>query len=930
MSLAFVGRRDELARLLSLGAPGRPVAGVVLGAPGTGKTRLLAEAIAGAHDGDALKVAGFAAESSVPLAAAQPLLAALRAVPDHGARLTDLLSTDPPQFSEASLQPLRVFEATHRCLAATSGRRIVVDDLQWVDPASRALVHYLVRAAHTDGTRLVVLVASRPVPVALDLLESFRRMLGDAGVELCELGALDREAGVSLVRELNPARSADEAAALWEATAGSPFWLSAAAASDATDRIEHLLARWMSAAGRDASAVADLLGIAGRPLTVDDVATFLGWTPQRTEEAVATMLATPLGAGDGADVDLAHDLVRDVVVQRLAPQRRKELHATLARHLTNRAGDDLAGLLAALHHARSAGDVPLTLALRVATSPGRRLIGSEALHDLLALADSGDRSDSRVLELETALATLASELGDEPTALDRWTSLAAGHADARRRAWAALAAARAAFRLRQPDTSRSFIARARSLDLDDAVLTANLDAVESGVALWSDHRRDEADRLAARAADALRSGSAIDGDDEGVRGDALLAALNAQYDVATVAGDDAAMLRIAEEMVLTSAARPLARLDAEREIGFTLAMSGRIREAEGLLRRLCDVAEEQVLPAFWVDAAYSLASVCFELGKLGEAAELVENVGGLAERTGKYPMRRANLERLQHRLDVHRGSWQSAVRSLRIQAAAETDPHLRLGVLEECALWFSRVEGPRAAAEVRGLVEEGAGCASQSGCQRCGSRFSVMAAEALARVGAVTEAEGRMAGWSPPAGAAAPPRFWQRRVDALIAAARAAAQAGEGLAAIVEEAESHGWMIDGLWGRMDWAAAVRDRDGSRAVSLYTAAAATAVSLGAPTVERLAGQALRSLGVRNWRRGPTDPRGTLTPREDEIARMVGAGLTNREIAESLFLAPKTVERHISNALAKLGARNRTELVSLLGPAPPHAEGTGPAR
>jgi hypothetical protein len=44
--------------------------------------------------------------------------------------------------------------------------------------------------------------------------------------------------------------------------------------------------------------------------------------------------------------------------------------------------------------------------------------------------------------------------------------------------------------------------------------------------------------------------------------------------------------------------------------------------------------------------------------------------------------------------------------------------------------------------------------------------------------------------------------------------------------------------------------------------------------------------------------------------------VAEGSSNREIADLLALSPKTVERHLTNSLAKLGARNRTELAALV--------------
>ena len=52
---------------------------------------------------------------------------------------------------------------------------------------------------------------------------------------------------------------------------------------------------------------------------------------------------------------------------------------------------------------------------------------------------------------------------------------------------------------------------------------------------------------------------------------------------------------------------------------------------------------------------------------------------------------------------------------------------------------------------------------------------------------------------------------------------------------------------------------------------------------------------------------------LSPREEEVVRLVAEGHTNREIAAILGLAEKTAENHRSNAMRKLGMRDRVELV-----------------
>jgi DNA-binding NarL/FixJ family response regulator len=56
-------------------------------------------------------------------------------------------------------------------------------------------------------------------------------------------------------------------------------------------------------------------------------------------------------------------------------------------------------------------------------------------------------------------------------------------------------------------------------------------------------------------------------------------------------------------------------------------------------------------------------------------------------------------------------------------------------------------------------------------------------------------------------------------------------------------------------------------------------------------------------------------GVLTSREEEVLRLVAAGLTNRQIGERLFISGKTVSVHISNVLAKLGAGGRAEAVAV---------------
>jgi DNA-binding NarL/FixJ family response regulator len=76
---------------------------------------------------------------------------------------------------------------------------------------------------------------------------------------------------------------------------------------------------------------------------------------------------------------------------------------------------------------------------------------------------------------------------------------------------------------------------------------------------------------------------------------------------------------------------------------------------------------------------------------------------------------------------------------------------------------------------------------------------------------------------------------------------------------------------------------------------------------------LTNAAERSL-IREWMAdgaaGPTVP---LTPREDEVVKLIAEAHTNAQIADILHLSEKTVESHRANVLRKLGMRDRVELV-----------------
>jgi DNA-binding CsgD family transcriptional regulator len=112
---------------------------------------------------------------------------------------------------------------------------------------------------------------------------------------------------------------------------------------------------------------------------------------------------------------------------------------------------------------------------------------------------------------------------------------------------------------------------------------------------------------------------------------------------------------------------------------------------------------------------------------------------------------------------------------------------------------------------------------------------------------------------------------------------------------------------EAAWGRLDQAAlATRMRRHAEAARLIDAVAAEASTAGADALVRAAKTQRSGRAAEPW--------SPLSAREFEVARLVAEGLTNRQIAERLTLAPKTISAHIEHILTKLEMARRAEVAA----------------
>src|SRR5438876_187214 len=688
MSAAFVGRRVELALLDSVcsraNADNRPAAALISGVPGSGKSRLLAELRSRRRATHVLGVVGYESALQVPLGAAANLLRGLGRVNDAGEMLREFLFSPNP-VDDRSLEPLRLFEAARRAMLGLEGSVLLVaDDLQWVDDLSLALCSYLVRSAAEEEIPFAVIAATRPTSRGLAFHDSLLKDLGEDRVWTIDLGPLEPDEGVQLIRQLGPHLSTQRVAELWTQSNGSPFWLG-----------------------------------------------FLA------------LLATFLERHAATDVQLLHE---------------------------------------ALVHRREAGLDAAELALRVLQSPRRRLLGREGLLELAGLADASRLAEPVAIALRLAVAQLATEMGEQQIALDRWTNLASGVSDPTLRATAFLAASRAAASLiERKEEAFSLLELALSQAPDDPVLSVEIESHRANLLQVQKHRAEEGRRAAFDAAENARQlwGKPPVEIDSRER-DAYVAALQVAFDSALVEENGPAQLQIAEEMAQMAGGSEEGSIWAEQDRATALMFAGRVAEAVASARRAWTQARQRMLPMLTLAAGATLASKLIDIGHLDEADEVISEcvelerrVAGSQERFAMVKVGNWSIHDLRHQIWLSRGDWRDAIASLEREVMLQSQPHFRMHLHWHISVWLARCGDPGRSMEVERHAEASRQDALAADCRRCSRELALKTAESLARLGRLEEAEKELQAWDENGRPALlNDMLWRRHVAALIAVAR--------------------------------------------------------------------------------------------------------------------------------------------------------------
>lgn len=922
----LVGRADEVRALRALveasARGGGPGAALIIGEPGVGKSRLLAEVTKTTFDFRLLRMTGFEPERLVPLGAAATLFRALAETGPEGERLSTLLTAS--STGPEGLESIRMFEATYQALVRASPAIIVIDDLQWMDEMSRALAHYLLRAAREKRQPLIFLCASRPSAGSAEFMRSIAELLAEPGrcVRL-SLGPLNRQDGVRLGRMANPSLSDESAAALWSEGGGSPFWILMAARRDSgPHKASQAVADLLRTLSPDAAECLAGLVVAARPFMVPEINELLRWPDSRTHAALTELVNRGLVSASAGYFGTAHDLVRETASAQLPQQEQIRLHGRLSDQLYHNSNGDVRLLMEALDHAEAAGTATVELGLAIARSPQRRLLGQAGLARLDAIARTPSADADANMALAVEMASLAEEVGDHESAAERFAKLSELSPTATERAIAATKAARYALEVGRSAAAAAALDRARKNGHGDPWVEVAADALEFRRLVWLEHDSAGAKPFRERAVNAARSLIREAGSSDALsRSDrqAYLEALDAERVARLMDDDIIGMLEVTDEIVEASRGLGERHIDMRIFSCSALRFLNRWQEVEARLREVITEASQQIYPGMVAFATYELAIAVYHLGRVAEARDLYAEARQLGTRIDQaFEVADPRLSGFGLFIEASTDDWRKSMVSLIELADQEQNPHCRLMIRQQAATLAGRFAPDEFRSLVVALLESADEDAVAADCVRCRRELRVISAELYARVGEIERARDLLTEWDNQHPAPHPQAAFMRAYSgAVLRAASHEDDAPQLIRESIDRASRSGLRLDELWGLVDLGSVLVDTEPDAAIEAWTAASLLAGDLGAVSERALVLHHLRRLGVRRPNRprrrtDPSSPLAGLSLRELEVARLAALGARNVDIANSLFISAKTVEQHLSRVFAQLGVRNRTEL------------------
>jgi DNA-binding CsgD family transcriptional regulator len=937
-----VGRDDELAALRdAVGAAthGRGSVVFLVGEAGIGKSRLAQFTASDAEQRGLRVLRGRAVSSATPVAyrpLTEVLSSAVRAgaVPD-AAELAPFRATlgrlvpdwREDDFAEVDDSVLVLAEGVLRFLrgvARSDGCVAVLEDLHWADPETLTILEYLADNLADEHVVCVATVRDESPSPGLDLVRTLRARRASELIELRRLG--DGDVAAMLDSCLGTDEASPELMALAARADGVPFLVEELlAVAVASGALVHSGASWtlsraadhvvpmtfvdsvrrrLVALGDEARTVLAAAAILGRRFDWDLLPTVTGLDEGAVVAALHAAVDTQIVAVDQDAFRFRHALSRDAVLAELLPPERARL-SSRALDAIEQANPGLPGdwCELAAEVAEGAGDRGRAASLLL--EAGRRALDGGALTTAETTLERAravvPSSDAVAVDVEECLATVLALAGKRDRAVEVGESLlgqlGSGAALAHRRAEAHLRLARAevaATRWGEAD-ERLAQASAEAADIAGDGLRARIDVVAAQVAIM---RRPENAVMLARGA--LDVAQRLDLPEVACEALEIIGRFERQRDLDAAEVVFARAYEIADEH-----GRAVWRVRALHELGTIDLLRGggldRFEQARELALALGALATVAVLD---VQISAALA--------IGDDPEPSLAVARRAtELARRYRLGAPLAAGLAFEAVAHaRAGRRSELERCLVEASEHGDGDFEV-IAEFARVLLAFVEEDRAAA--RHHLERAAVALPQAS----GDQATGPAAGLLALVLAVDD--GDMELWP----AHEPVHFLARgflryaeavvagRADQVDAALGLLLRGDEALAGVswfrhcgrrlvAEAALADGWGDPVAW--LTDALRFFDRNGDERIA--SACRSLLRKAGAPVPRRRGEEAalgsLRDLGV--------------TARELEVLRLLGEGLSNKDIGARLYLSPRTVERHVASLSAKAGVTRRSELVA----------------